>query len=67
MDDKNFEKFKISYKNGVNIYRSLSTNSLLLRTPHYELIGSRLVREPDWKWKKQDGNLILNHKIKISL
>jgi hypothetical protein len=38
-----------------NLTRSTSNNSLLMRTPPIELIGSRVVRGPDWKWGKQDG------------
>lgn len=39
------------------LLRSYSSSSLLMREPQYELIGSRVVRGPDWKWGKQDGTL----------
>jgi hypothetical protein len=37
------------------LLRSYSSSSLLMREPQYELIGSRVVRGPGWKWGKQDG------------
>lgn len=35
--------------------RSYSSSSLLMRPPHIELVGSRVVRGPNWKWGRQDG------------
>lgn len=61
MVEKNSKKFLESLKKiepKQRIYRSFSRTSLLLKLPQYELIGSRVVRGPDWKWKKQDGNFI---------
>jgi hypothetical protein len=37
------------------MFRSYSSSSLLMREPQYELIGSRVVRGPNWKWGRQDG------------
>lgn len=40
--------------------RSFSNQSLsLIHPPQYELIGSKVVRGPDFKWNKQDGCLFL--------
>lgn len=66
MVERNSKLIKRSLKNVIDtnlvqkqlVCRSLSSTSLLLRTPQFELIGSRVVRGPDWKWKKQDGSKI---------
>lgn len=41
-----------------SMMRSYSSTNLMMRAPQTELVGCRVVRGPNWKWGRQDGNLI---------